>query len=172
MSLMKELSEVKPKQNNEFQNKSKVFENAKKEVNSPEHISTRNEDKEGTFYNGVLYESRVISVNGKKVEGVFPEFESMFDIHLPKNLLKASDTEQFKYCSDKLKQKIESDSSFANNFTAEQLEQIKNGAPRIRGFTWHHNETPGVMQLVDSEKHQKCGHTGGRSIWGGGADYR
>ena len=57
-------------------------------------------------------------------------------------------------------------------FTPRQLEQIRNGEPRISGKTWHHNEVPGKMQLVDSDEHDICRHTGGRSIWGGGSEYR
>ena len=56
--------------------------------------------------------------------------------------------------------------------TPRQLEQIKNGEPRISGLTWHHNEVLGEMQLVNAEEHGICRHTGGRSIWGGGSDCR
>ncbi|MED4462700.1 HNH endonuclease [Metabacillus fastidiosus] len=41
-----------------------------------------------------------------------------------------------------------------------------------KGYTWHHHEQPGVIQLVDSETHENTGHTGGREIWGGGSDHR
>ncbi len=34
------------------------------------------------------------------------------------------------------------------------------------GYTWHHNQEPGVMQLVDRGVHAATGHTGGFSIWG------
>ena len=111
-------------------------------------------------------------LDGELVEGVFPVFNSVFDTHLPKKLQKASDTEQFKFCTEKLKERIERDPEFAKQFTTRQLEQIKAGAPRISGLTWHHNEVPGKMQLVNSVDHEKCKHTGGRSIWGGGSDYR
>lgn len=40
------------------------------------------------------------------------------------------------------------------------------------GYTWHHDAEAGKMQLVDTETHQKTGHTGGRSIWGGGTESR
>lgn len=49
---------------------------------------------------------------------------------------------------------------------------VLNGEPRISGLTWHHTEHPGVMQLVNSNVHSMCRHTGGRSIWGGGSDCR
>ena len=40
------------------------------------------------------------------------------------------------------------------------------------GFTWHHTEKPGVMQLVPSIIHSSARHRGGRSVWGGGAECR
>ena len=89
---------------------------------------------------------------------------------MARELRSASDTEQFKYCTEKLKQRIERDPEFAKKFTPRQLEQIKAGEPRISGLTWHHNEVPGKMQLVSSVDHEKCSHTGGCSIWGGGSD--
>ncbi|QUG40137.1 HNH endonuclease [Psychrobacillus sp. INOP01] len=35
-------------------------------------------------------------------------------------------------------------------------------------LTWHHNQQPGEMQIVDYFEHQSASHTGGRAIWGGG----
>ncbi|WP_445662062.1 HNH endonuclease [Bacillus sp. FSL R9-9481] len=35
-----------------------------------------------------------------------------------------------------------------------------------KGYTWHHHQEPGTMQLVDTNIHQKTGHTGGRALWG------
>ena len=144
------------------------------EVEAPRHISTINEGLDGQTYPGtsVEYRRSTFTLNGEKVEGVFPRFESKFDTTLPKDLLNASDAEQFKYCTQKLAKRIESDPEFAAQFTPRQIEQIKNGAPRISGLTWHHNELPGRMQLVDADVHNTCRHTGGRSIWGGGADCR
>ena len=114
----------------------------------------------------------VFVLDGEKVEGVFPKFDSKFETVLPKELRTASDTEQFKYCTEKLVKQIEKDPELAKQFAPRQLEQIKNGEPRISGLTWHHNEIPGKMQLVDAREHNACRHTGGRSVWGGGADCR
>ena len=146
----------------------------KRDVKTPIHIPTINEKYEGQKYPGtnVEYRRRVFHVDGEKVEGVFPIFESKFDTSLPKDLRKASDVEQFSYCTKELTERIEKDPSFAKNFTQRQLEQIKNGEPRISGLTWHHNEITGKMQLVNAELHAKCRHTGGKSIWGGGTSCR
>lgn len=174
MNPFNEVKEVNAKENQEFENKSKGFENTQKDVSDPRHLKTINEGLEGKTYPGtdVQYERHVFRLNGEKVEGVFPVFESKFDTSLPNDLRSASDTEQFKYCTERQKQRLERDSEFAKKFTPRQLEQIKAGEPRISGLTWHHNEVPGKMQLVSSVDHEKCRHTGGRSIWGGGSDCR
>lgn len=173
MHSFSEVKEIK-KPTQEVGNKSKGFENTTKEVNEPRHISTINENLAGKTYPGtdVRYEKHVFRVNGEKVEGVFPRFESKFDTYLPKDWRNASDNAQFKYCTEKLKQRIEHDPEFAKQFTPRQLEQIKDGAPRISGLTWHHNEVPGKMQLVNAQQHDTCRHTGGRSVWGGGSGCR
>ena len=40
------------------------------------------------------------------------------------------------------------------------------------GYTWHHDAEVGKMQLVESDIHMKTGHTGGRTVWGGGNENR
>ena len=171
MTAFTEVKEVKPKASPENQRGSKAFENAKnKEVKEPRHISTINEHLEGKKHpeTGVPFVKRVIILNWEKVEGVFPKFDSKFDTYMPPNMWKASDLDQFKYCTERLKNRIARDPEFAKQFTPRQLEQIKNGEPRISGLTWHHNETPGKMQLVNADIHIRTNHTGGRSLWGGG----
>ena len=156
--------------------KTKAFENTSemKMDDEPKHISCINESLEGKTYPGtnVLYKKKTFKVDGEKVEGVFPEFQSKFETKLPKELLDASDTEQFSYCTNKLKERLAKDPEFARQFTPRQIEQINAGEPRISGLTWHHNEKPGCMQLVNAETHAICRHTGGRSIWGGGGACR
>ena len=51
---------------------------------------------------------------------------------------------------------------------SKQVEQIMRGEPYIKGYTWHHSEIPGKMQLVETKTHVMSGHTGGNSIWCGG----
>ena len=77
-----------------------------------------------------------------------------------------------KYCTKQLAERIERNPQFAKKFTPRQLEQIRNGEPRISGMTWHHSEISGKMQLVDANDHSAARHTGGRSIWGGGRESR
>ena len=137
----------------EVRNTAKAFEESKNEVKPPRHITT-------------------IMLNGERIEGVFPQFDSKFETRLPQNLWNASDTEQFRFCTQRLAKQIEINPDLASHFTSRQLEQIKNGEPCISGLTWHHNEISGKMQLVSADEHSMCRHTGGRSIWGGGSDCR
>lgn len=137
-------------------------------------IHTRNESLEGDRHpiTGVPFERKTVEdSDGNEVTGVFPEFDSDFDAQLPEDLYEASDKEQFAECNRQLKEAVEKDPELAKRFTPEQLEQIKNG-DTPDGYTWHHNEEKGKMQLVDSDIHAKTGHTGGKTIWGGGNENR
>jgi len=137
-------------------------------------IHTRNEGLEGDRHpiTGVPFERKTVEdADGNEVTGVFPEFDSKFDAQLPEEKLQASDSEQFAECNEQLKAAVENDPELAKQFTSEQLEQIKNG-DTPDGYTWHHNEEKGKMQLVDSQTHAQTGHTGGKSIWGGGTENR
>jgi hypothetical protein len=137
-------------------------------------LTTRNKDLEGKKHpeTGVLFEKKIVKdKDGNETEGVFPIFESLLDVQLPEKLHEASDKDQFAECNKKLKEAVEKDPELAKKFTPEQLEQIKNGETPD-GYTWHHNEECGKMQLVDSEIHAKTGHTGGKAIWGGGQENR
>ena len=154
------------------QDKNDTKENSKeKEVTK---ITTRNEELAGKRHpeTGVRFDKKTITVDGKKIEGVFPQFESKYNVVLPKELRNKSDEVQFKYCVKKLAKAIESNPELSKQFTPKQLEQIKNGEPRISGLTWHHSEIPGKMQLVNYDIHAKTGHTGGRDVWGGGNSSR
>ena len=50
-------------------------------------------------------------------------------------------------------------------FSEEQLDQISKGKTP-KGYTWHHTERSGKMQLVPTKIHMENRHTGGQAIWG------
>ena len=133
-------------------------------------IHTRNESLNGDRHpiTGVSFERKTVEdADGNEVTGVFPVFDSEVDAQLPDELLQSSDREQFDECNKQLKEAVEKDPELAAKFTPEQLEQIMNGETPD-GYTWHHNEEKGKMQLVDADIHAQTGHTGGKTIWGGG----
>lgn len=138
------------------------------------HYRTDREDLEGkNSENGVPYERKTVEINGIKVEGVFPVFSSEFDVQLPADLLKASNPKQFSECNRQLKEAVEKKPELAKEFADEQLEDIENG-DTPEGYTWHHNEETGKMQLVKTEDHDRtqggAAHTGGKALWGGKYD--
>lgn len=136
-------------------------------------ITCRNEELEGKRHpeTQVPFLRRIIDVNGQKIEGVFPVFKSKFNARLLESMYKASDRVQFKECNSQLKERVELNSRLKSNFNTQQLEQIRNG-DTPDGYTWHHDAEAGKMQLVSTDVHQRTGHTGGRTIWGGGNENR
>lgn len=99
------------------------------------------------------------------VRGVFPKFESVFEAKLPTNMFKNSNAAQFKECNRQLAKALEDDPALRDSFTSTQRAQIVDGLTP-EGYTWHHNEQEGVLQLVDSATHAATAHTGGNAIWG------
>lgn len=137
-------------------------------------IETINDHLEGTVHpeTGVPFEVKVIELpDGTIIEGVFPQFDSVFDVQLPENMYLDTDYQQFSYANEQLKEAIQQNPELAKQFNDLQLEQIKAGETPD-GFTWHHSEEVGKLQLVDERIHALTGHAGGRTIWGGGSLYR
>ena len=121
---------------------------------------------------GVPYvKKEVITDTGERVSGVFPQFESKYDVLLSENLYQASDRKQISYCNKKLQEEVKNNPKLEYTFTKDQLAQIeKNRTPY--GYTWHHSEDLGNMKLVDFDIHAKTRHDGGKKIWGGGNENR
>lgn len=133
------------------------------------HYRTDNHKKEGTTSStGVPYVRRQVQLFGRTVEGVFPVFHSYKTVQLPQNL----ETEQYpgqkKYCNGRLKEQVDSDPAFRAQFNELQLDQIENGITPD-GYTWHHYEEHGTMQLVSRKDHDRtmkgAAHTGGDALW-------
>ncbi len=157
---------------NELLNKSREFgiSGDKNEVDNIEKetkdLKTINSDLEGKKHpiSGVLYE-RDILPDGR--EGVFPVFPAITEVQLPKDMYQETDAKQFKTCNEELKEQIKNNPELKSKFTPEQIEQIENGRTPS-GYTWHHHQQDGKMQLVPTDIHDKSAHTGGKALWGGG----
>ena len=120
---------------------------------------------------GIKYIKKIVDLAGIKIEGVFPQFESVFTAQIPMDKLVASDAKQFKECISQLQNAIKDNPLLRDKFTPLQLEKINAGVTP-GGYTWHHNEQVGKMELVNTEKHELAKHTGGRTVWGGGSNMR
>lgn len=138
------------------------------------HIETRNDDLAGEHHpvTGVEFESKVITLpSGEVIEGVFPEFNSEYTISLPESMYLESDDTHFSYANEQLAEAINQNPAIGNEFNDSQRAQIfANETPD--GYTWHHSEVPGKLELVDEEIHADTGHDGGRELWGGGSENR
>lgn len=132
---------------------------------------TNNYSMEGKYSpQGVYYSRSKFVVGGVSFEGIFPEFDSFFDVtDLPKSMwTRDSYSKHERFCNNLLRDKVKSDPIFAGNFSPLQIKQIFSGKTPS-GYTWHHHQTPGKLQLVRKQQHTArgggAGHTGGQSLW-------
>jgi len=145
------------------------IDNIKEEVNDKK-IKTINEKLEGKEHpvSGIPYVKDTLP-DGR--EGVFPVFVPVTEVQLDESQYLDTDNNQFKTCNMSLKQQVENDPNLKAKFSKEQLEQIENGRTPS-GYTWHHHQQDGKMQLVSTEVHDQSAHTGGKALWGGGKENR
>lgn len=133
------------------------------------HVICKRDDLAGMEHpeTGVPYETKIVEVNGQKLEVTVPQFESNFDMKLDSDQLLLSRQKHEVICNAKLKECCEENPDWAKEtFSQKQLEQIKNGVTP-ENYTWHHDGGEvGHMQLVDSKTHYNTRHTGGIAIWG------
>ena len=120
---------------------------------------------------GVLFLEKTLDLpNGQMVEGTFPVFQSFFTVEIAEELYLENDSVHFGVANDTLYQAIQEHPNIAHELGISQTD-LSSGQTPV-GYSWHHNEEMGILQLVDEEIHAKTAHTGGRSIWGGGSEYR
>ncbi|THE11944.1 HNH endonuclease [Bacillus timonensis] len=140
-----------------------------------EEISTRNDALAGSFHpeTNIPFMEKTVEVPDGPITGTFPVFESVYDVQLQEEMYLQSDSVHFTYANVELYEAIESNSTLAQELglNSADIEQLAQGNTP-EGYTWHHSEEAGVLQLVDEETHHNTGHTGGRELWGGGAEYR
>ncbi|WP_214626552.1 HNH endonuclease [Paenibacillus agaridevorans] len=138
------------------------------------HLDTINDHLVGIEHpeSGVPYESVVVTMpSGDIIEGVFPDFPYVYAGELPPDMYMESDAEQFAYMNHQLAASVQNEPELAGEFNEVHLAQILRGETPD-GYVWHHTEVPGQMELVDEQLHMQSGHDGGRSLWGGGSDFR
>ncbi|MEH7385414.1 HNH endonuclease [Bacillus sp. JJ1521] len=141
----------------------------------PVTIETTNDHLAGTVHpeTGVPFESNTVVVDGQEVTGVYPVFDVEHEVHIDESLYLQSDYVHFSYANAELYDAVQADPQLAADLglTQQDIQALANG-DTPEGFTWHHSEEPGVLQLVDEDIHANTGHDGGRRIWGGGEDFR
>ncbi|MBM7649919.1 hypothetical protein JOC78_002903 [Bacillus ectoiniformans] len=141
-----------------------------------EAFDTRNDHLKGFEHpeTGVTFVEKTVDLpNGQVVEGTFPVFDSSFHVEIAEELYTESDVVHFGLANETLHQSIIDNPNLANELDISNADfQALAHGQTPEGYTWHHHEEPGQLQLVDENIHDQTGHTGGRVIWGGGSEYR
>ena len=95
---------------------------------------------------------------------VFDNF-SVYDTRLNiSDFRESSYIEQMRMATRDLANAIDKGYVNKNKFTPSQLNAIYKGESKIPGFTWHHHQDTGRMQLVDYDLHKETGHIGWESM--------
>ncbi|KXI47089.1 HNH endonuclease [Bacillus cereus group sp. Bc010] len=85
------------------------------------------------------------------------------NIYCSLKIWKESNYRQFKYLNEEAaKQLVKNRQKI---FFASDIKRMQKGDNPV-DHTWHHHQTPGLMQLVNTVVHRQTGHTGGRALWG------
>ena len=122
---------------------------------------------------GVPFERTDVQYAGETISGVYPVFDSAFSAQLQPSEYILSDATHESIANSQLYAAIEQNPSLQSELGLSSVEVNSlqhNVTPA--GYTWHHHEQPGHIQLVESDVHNQTAHTGGRYIWGGGSEAR
>ena len=79
----------------------------------------------------------------------------------------ASYQTQMRMATRDLRTTIETNPQLRSQFNSTQLQAIQSADAKIPGYTWHHHQDSGRMQLVDQTVHRRTGHIGGEAMSGG-----
>ncbi len=120
-----------------------------------DEVETRNDHLNGLDHaeTGVPFEQKQVEMpNGEFQTGTFPVFDSNFSAVLAEEVYTESDQTHFTIANEALYESIQENPSLANELglTNTDLQGLANGETP-EGYVWHHNEQPGVMQLVDED---------------------
>lgn len=100
----------------------------------------------------------------------FPIFDDVakFDTKIPKEIAYSPDRIAHQSAATKsLREHLTKYPESQSAFTKQQVNDIMKGKPKIEGYTWHHHQDVGRMQLVPEKIHATSGHVGGANMWKG-----
>lgn len=118
----------------------------------------------GTFKEAIINDQQV-RINFD--ERGFPIFDKhiKYETRISGNLSEMDSQAHMRAATRQLRSDIEAGVQ-GNTFNDNQIKQIMSGRDKIDGYTWHHHQDVGRMQLLPEELNQKFGHVGGNDIWG------
>ena len=94
----------------------------------------------------------------------FPKFKAYYTVKLRRKYWRESRERHFYIANKILNQDLRAVKRL--KLSKSQIKELGHHETPS-GYTWHHHQDAGILQLVDSEIHEKTGHYGGYSIWGG-----
>lgn len=122
---------------------------------------------------GVPYTLKTVTFDGYSIDGEFPVFSAVFEAEISEEMYYASDLTHIQAANLRLYGQLMDNPLLAGQIGLDPGQVAALEYPVApEGYTWHHHEDPGRLQLVDQELHAQSAHIGGRVIWGGGAEYR
>ena len=93
----------------------------------------------------------------------FPNFEKYvkYDTKLDiQEFRSKGSTGQMRLATKDLAEAIRKGQVRKSSFNTEQLRAIEKGKAKIPGYTWHHHQDTGRMQLIGEDLHHDTGHIG------------
>lgn len=144
---------------------------------------------------GVTFSRQILEKGTYKIEGMFPDFTKhrLIDIIMPIDYFEKSNKVQFSYCMNNLRKEYAKNPKElieklkllnkgqtylevrngktvkleGNDLLKRQLIDLENKhGNKLFGFTWHHHQDSGKMELISENIHNKVSHVGGNLIWG------
>lgn len=134
----------------------------------PIPVTTRNMGLEGSVSdNGVSFTRQTVDLtDGLSIEGVFPQFESIYHVDLGPEASEMSLHQQFAACRDDLQEHMYDSPDILKDVTFGDMERMDlSHGYTPAGYTWQHNPETGSYDLVSKTQHS-VGHTGGNAFWG------
>lgn len=142
------------------------------DVANATEIQAINAGYEGDVHpvSGVPFDRAEIHYNDQIISEVFPVFPETFTAQISEAHYLNNDQMHFQEANAQFAAAIQSNFALASELGLSDMDlgNLQQGVTP-QGYTWHHHEQPGQLQLVDSELHGQTAHTGGRFIWGGGS---
>lgn len=129
--------------------------------------TTSNADGTVTYTNTRSGDSVLYDANG------FPVFSSVrADLYLPADKIVANSRGTHFAEANRMLERHSDSQLRAAGFSDTMIADVRAGRTPD-GYTWHHHQDVGRMQLVRTEEHERFigGHTGGWSLWGDGGRF-
>lgn len=96
----------------------------------------------------------------------FPTFNAVYEVALPETLYEEETLKQVNYCNKQLAEALKQDERLQKEVLLTELDRINlSHGMTPEHYVWHHDRTPGRMQLVSAEEHALQPHSNASVLW-------